>query len=69
MGLMSIFYGLYFLDSPNMEGQVPVFISPWNRVVQYMYTVRPTEGFDGGFRPPNCSTNFLWQFLMEPVIQ
>jgi hypothetical protein len=21
-------------DSPNMEGQVPVFISPWNRVAQ-----------------------------------
>jgi hypothetical protein len=29
-GLMSIFYCLYFRDSPNLEGQVPVFISPRN---------------------------------------
>jgi hypothetical protein len=27
------------------------------------------QRFDGGFRPPNCSKNVLWQFLMEPVIQ
>jgi hypothetical protein len=27
------------------------------------------QRFDGGFWPPNCSTNLLWQFLMEPVIQ
>jgi hypothetical protein len=33
-GLMSIFYCLYFWDSPNLEGQVPVFISPRNRVAQ-----------------------------------
>jgi hypothetical protein len=33
-GLMSIFYCLYFLDSPNLEGQVPVFTSPRNRVAQ-----------------------------------
>jgi hypothetical protein len=25
---------LFFLDSPNLEGQVPVFISPMNRVAQ-----------------------------------
>jgi hypothetical protein len=25
---LSIFYGFYFWDSPNMEGHVPVFISP-----------------------------------------
>jgi hypothetical protein len=31
---MSVFYCLYFLDSPNLEGQVPVFISPKNRVAQ-----------------------------------
>jgi hypothetical protein len=31
-GLMSIFYYLYFLDSPNPE--VQVFISPRNRVAQ-----------------------------------
>jgi hypothetical protein len=31
---LSIFYCLYFWDSPNLEGQVPVFISPRNRVVQ-----------------------------------
>jgi hypothetical protein len=34
MGLMSIFYCLYFWDSPNLEGQVPVFISPRNRASQ-----------------------------------
>jgi hypothetical protein len=31
-GLMTIFYCLYFWDSPNLEGQVPVIISPRNRV-------------------------------------
>jgi hypothetical protein len=29
-GLMSIFYCLYFLDFPNLEGRVSVFISPRN---------------------------------------
>jgi hypothetical protein len=33
-GLMNIFYCLYFWDSANLEGQVPVFISPRNRVAQ-----------------------------------
>jgi hypothetical protein len=33
-GLMSIVYCLYFWDSPNQEGQFPVFISPRNRVAQ-----------------------------------
>jgi hypothetical protein len=33
-GLVSIFYCLYFLDSPKLEGQVPVFISPKNRIDQ-----------------------------------
>jgi hypothetical protein len=33
-GLMSIFYCLYFWDFPNLEGQVPVFISPRNKVAQ-----------------------------------
>jgi hypothetical protein len=33
-GLMSMFYCLYFLDSPSLEGQVPVFTSPGNRVAQ-----------------------------------
>jgi hypothetical protein len=32
--LMSIVYCLHFWDSPNLEGQVPVFISPRNRVAQ-----------------------------------
>jgi hypothetical protein len=31
---MSIVYCLYFWDSPNLEGKVPVFISPRNRVAQ-----------------------------------
>jgi hypothetical protein len=33
-GLMSIVYCLYFQDSPNLEIQVPEFISPRNRVAQ-----------------------------------
>jgi hypothetical protein len=33
-GLMSIFYCLYFWDSPNLEGHVPVFISSRNRVAR-----------------------------------
>jgi hypothetical protein len=33
-GLMTIFYCLYFLDSPNLEGRVPVLISPRNSVSQ-----------------------------------
>jgi hypothetical protein len=33
-GLMSIVYCLYFWDSPNLEGQVPVFISPRSWVAQ-----------------------------------
>jgi hypothetical protein len=31
---MTIFYCLTLLDYPNLEGQVPVFISPRNRVAQ-----------------------------------
>jgi hypothetical protein len=33
-GLMSIVYCLHFWDSPNLEGQVPVLISPRKRVAQ-----------------------------------
>jgi hypothetical protein len=33
-GLMSIFYCLNFWDSPNLVGQVLVFISPRNRIAQ-----------------------------------
>jgi hypothetical protein len=33
-GLMSKFYCLYFWDSPNLEGQVPIFISRRNRLAQ-----------------------------------
>jgi hypothetical protein len=33
-GLMTIFYCLRFETPPNLEGQVPVFISPRNRVAQ-----------------------------------
>jgi hypothetical protein len=33
-GLMSIVYCLYFWAAPNQEGQVPVFISPRNRVAE-----------------------------------
>jgi hypothetical protein len=31
---MTIFYCINFGDSPNLEGHVPVFISPRNRIAQ-----------------------------------
>jgi hypothetical protein len=34
--LMTIFYSQIW-DSPNLEGQVPVFISPKNRVAQHFF--------------------------------
>jgi hypothetical protein len=34
MGLTSIVYCLYFWDSPNLEGHIPVFISSRNKVAQ-----------------------------------
>jgi hypothetical protein len=36
-GLMSIFYCLYFWDSSYLEGQVPVFVSPCNKVAQLYF--------------------------------
>jgi hypothetical protein len=33
---MTIFYCLNFLDSPNLEGQIPAFISPRNWVAQLL---------------------------------
>jgi hypothetical protein len=33
-GLKSIIYCLYFWDSSNLKGQIPVFISPRNRLAQ-----------------------------------
>jgi hypothetical protein len=33
-GTKTIFYYPNFCDSSNLEGRVPVFISPWNRVSQ-----------------------------------
>jgi hypothetical protein len=37
MGLMGIFYFLYFLDFSNLEGQVTVFITYRNRLAK-LYT-------------------------------
>jgi hypothetical protein len=33
-GVIAIFYSLNFLDSPNLEGQVPEFVSHRNKVAQ-----------------------------------
>jgi hypothetical protein len=33
-GLKTIFYCLHFLDSPNLEGQVSIFISPRDTVAR-----------------------------------
>jgi hypothetical protein len=46
-------------DSPNLEGQVPVFISPRKRVVQLypqalgslFVASYDSQGYDGGIRP------------------
>jgi hypothetical protein len=53
-GLVTIFYCLRFEAPTNLEGQVPIFISPRNRVVQlypqalgYLYDSR---GYGGGIR-------------------
>jgi hypothetical protein len=34
LGFMTIFYCLNFWDANNLEGQVPIFISPRNKVAQ-----------------------------------
>jgi hypothetical protein len=41
--LITIFYCL-IRDSPNLEGQVPIFVSPKNRVVQ-LYSRAPDSLF------------------------
>jgi hypothetical protein len=57
VGLMTIFYCL-IRDSPNLEGQVPVFISPRNRVAQLypqamgslFVASYDSQGYGGGIR-------------------
>jgi hypothetical protein len=51
-------------DSPNLEGQVPVFISPRNRVAQLYSHVTPygSQGYGGGIRP-RLHTGLLELFL------
>jgi hypothetical protein len=55
-------------DFPNLEGQVPVFISPRNRVVQLypqplgslFVAFYDSEGYGGGIRtPPPHGIHFL----------
>jgi hypothetical protein len=56
---MIIFYCLRIRASPNVEGQVPVFISPRNRVAQlYPHELGSSfissyfsQGYGGGIRP------------------
>jgi hypothetical protein len=45
-GLMGILYCLYFWDSPNLNGQVPVFISFGNRVAQLYSQALVTAPFE-----------------------
>jgi hypothetical protein len=42
-----------FQDSPNLEGQVPVFIPPRNRVTlgSLFAAFYDSKGYDGGIRP------------------
>jgi hypothetical protein len=55
--LTTIFYCL-FGDSPNLEGQVPVFIAPKNRVAQLyswalgslIITSYDSQGYGGGIQ-------------------
>jgi hypothetical protein len=46
-------------DSPNLEGQVPVFISPRNRVASY-----DSQGYGGGIRPRLHTGNQFWAKLI-----
>jgi hypothetical protein len=56
---MTLFYRLKIRDSSNLEGQVPVFISPRNRVARLypqaldsLFVVSyDSQGYGGGIRP------------------
>jgi hypothetical protein len=59
--LMSIVYCLYFWDFRNLEGQVPVFISPKNRVDQSY--PRPLGSF------PTAPFELSWvEFILRPTV-
>jgi hypothetical protein len=53
---MTIFYCLRFQTSPNLEGQVPIFISPRNRVAKlypqelgFLFVASyDSQGYSGG---------------------
>jgi hypothetical protein len=58
-GLMTIFYDLTIRDSPDLECQVPVCISPRNRVARlhpqalgFLFVASyDSQGYGGGIRP------------------
>jgi hypothetical protein len=66
--LTTIFYCLIW-DSPNLEGQVPVFISPRNRVPQLcpralgslLVTFYYSQGYGGGI-PTHLHTELIWSW-------
>jgi hypothetical protein len=70
----TIFYCLIW-DSPNLEGQVPVFISPRNRVAQLYpqalgsFFVAPydSQGYDGGIltRPHTGPDGMDFEYVHE----
>jgi hypothetical protein len=60
-------------DSPNMEGQVHLFISPRNRVAQLyphalgslFVTSYDSQGYGGGILPRSSSTSGLNLYVVE----
>jgi hypothetical protein len=59
-GLGNILYCLYFRDSPNLEGQVPVFISPRNRVAQLYRQSKKVI-------PPKSKSCYDWRSVSQSV--
>jgi hypothetical protein len=64
-------------DSPNLEDQVPVFISPRNRVAQlypqtlgFLFVISyDSQGYGGGIRP-HIHTGMNWsvRFILRPTV-
>jgi hypothetical protein len=62
MRLKTIFYSPNFWDSPNVEGQVPVFISPRNRVAQ-LYPRALGSLFIASYDSQGCDGGILTRLL------
>jgi hypothetical protein len=74
--LAGIFYYLSW-DSPNLEGQVPVFISPRNRVPQLypwalgsLYVASyDSQDYDGGILTPSTRVSLRYRVSQEAEVE